>query len=97
MAVHRPHRTGGHPPFRSGNLDEARERQFRLAPLRIAFSLGSFPVVMKEALRIIGIDTGTCMPPIAPISEENRALLTRIISGMGVETPGVETTGRSDA
>jgi 4-hydroxy-tetrahydrodipicolinate synthase len=32
------------------------EAQFRLAPLRLAFDLGTFPVVIKEALNLIGIE-----------------------------------------
>lgn len=70
--------------FKEGNLEKARECQFKLAPLRIAFGLGSFPVVMKEALRLVGIDAGVTLAPVGPISEENRAKLAEVLKGMGV-------------
>jgi dihydrodipicolinate synthase/N-acetylneuraminate lyase len=47
-----------------GDLQAARAFQFQLAPLRNAFSLGSFPVVLKEALNLIGIPVGTTRLPI---------------------------------
>ncbi len=70
--------------FLAGDLEKAREYQYRLAPLRIAFGLGTFPVVMKEALRLVGIDAGVALPPVGPISEENRAKLAGILKELGV-------------
>lgn len=70
--------------YRAGDLDMAREYQYALAPLRIAFGLGSFPVVMKEALRLVGIDAGVCLSPVGPISEENRKKLMEILKKLGV-------------
>jgi 4-hydroxy-tetrahydrodipicolinate synthase len=68
----------------SGDMERARKYQFELAPLRIAFGLGSFPVVMKEALRLVGIDAGVTLSPIGPLSEENRRKLAEILKKMGV-------------
>lgn len=70
--------------FKEGNLEKAREFQYALAPLRIAFGLGSFPVVMKEALRLVGIDAGVTLSPVGPMSDENRQKLTGILKDMGV-------------
>ncbi len=70
--------------FMAGDLVKAREYQFKLAPLRIAFGLGSFPVVMKEALRLVGIDAGVTLRPVGPISDENRAKLAEILKKLGV-------------
>ena len=70
--------------FQAGNLEKAREYQYKLAPLRIAFGLGSFPVVMKEALRLVGIDAGVTLSPVGPISDENRAKLAEVLKGLGV-------------
>lgn len=70
--------------FMAGDLLKAREYQNRLAPLRIAFGLGSFPVVMKEALRLVGIDAGVCLSPIGPMPEENRAKLADVLKDLGV-------------
>ena len=44
--------------FKAGDMKRSLEAQFRLAPLRLAFDLGTFPVVIKEALNLIGIDAG---------------------------------------
>lgn len=70
--------------FIAGDYEKAREYQYKLAPLRIAFGLGTFPVVMKEALRLVGIDAGVALRPVGPISEENRAKLTEIIKNLNV-------------
>ncbi len=70
--------------YMAGDHEKARELQYQLAPLRIAFGLGSFPVVMKEALRLVGIDAGVALRPVGPISDENRAKLTEIIKALGV-------------
>ena len=70
--------------FKEGNIEKAREFQYALAPLGIAFGLGSFPVVMKEALRLVGIDAGVTLSPVGPISEENRQKLAGILKDMGV-------------
>lgn len=70
--------------FMAGDHCKAREYQFALAPLRIAFGLGSFPVVMKEALRLVGIDAGVTLSPIGPITEVNRDKLKEILMGLGV-------------
>ncbi len=70
--------------FKAGDLARAREYQFKLAPLRMAFGLGTFPVIMKEGLKLVGIDVGVTLPPVQPISEENRRALTEIIKSMGL-------------
>lgn len=70
--------------FMAGDIVKAREYQNKLAPLRIAFGLGSFPVVMKEALKLAGIDVGVCLSPIGGISEENRNKLAGILKDLGV-------------
>lgn len=51
-----------------GNIEKAKQAQFRLAPLRIAFELGSFVVVIKDALKLIAIDDGSTREPIKSIS-----------------------------
>lgn len=68
----------------AGDIEKAREYQFQLAPLRIAFGLGSFPVVMKEALKLVGIDAGVTLSPIGPITEENKKKLTEILKKLKV-------------
>lgn len=70
--------------FKAGDYDKARQYQGELAPLRMAFGLGSFPVVMKEALTIMGLPAGRCRRPIQPLSEEKRAQLREILVKMGI-------------
>jgi len=67
-----------------GDLQAARAFQFQLAPLRNAFSLGSFPVVLKEALNLIGIPVGTTRLPIQALTEEKRKALKKILEEMGL-------------
>jgi 4-hydroxy-tetrahydrodipicolinate synthase len=49
--------------FIKGDLKRAREAQFKLLPLRTALSLGTFPIVVKEALRMIGKPAGPAKKP----------------------------------
>ena len=46
--------------------------------------VGSFPVVMKEGLRLVGIDAGVTLPPIKGLSEEKRRKLADILKTLGV-------------
>ncbi len=68
----------------AGDVAGSLEAQFTLAPLRLAFTLGSFPTVIKESLELQGIEAGPCMGPISPMSAEERAQLRKILTGMGV-------------
>jgi 4-hydroxy-tetrahydrodipicolinate synthase len=67
---------------REGNWDAAREAHDILAPLRAAWALGSFPVVIKEAMSIVGRDAGPTRPPIAELSPAARAQLTDVLDGI---------------
>jgi 4-hydroxy-tetrahydrodipicolinate synthase len=67
---------------KAGDLVGARKAQTELAPLRDAFGLGSFPVVVKEALQLLGIDAGPARLPIHPMTSENRAKLKAILIAM---------------
>ena len=65
--------------YQQGDYQAALEAQFKLAPLRNAFSLGSFPVIMKEALKLRGIDMGNTLKPIKPLTAEAREKLWQIL------------------
>ena len=67
---------------RSGQWDAAREVHDILAPLRIAWALGSFPVVIKEAMSIVGRDAGLTRPPIAKLTVDARSKLTEVLDGI---------------
>lgn len=69
--------------FKAGDLAGALEAQYKLAPLRLAFNLGSFPVVIKDALNLLGLDVGEPIRPNTPCTEASRAKLREILVGMG--------------
>lgn len=68
--------------LQQGNLAAAREAQRRLAPLRQAFTLSTFPVVVKEALEIRGICSGRCRSPVCPMPPDAREKLRQILEAM---------------
>jgi len=70
--------------YLKGDLKKALEAQYELAPLRLAFNLGSFPVVIKEGLRMIGIDVGETLKPISELTEENKAKLKKVLQDIKV-------------
>lgn len=70
--------------FRAGDAAGALDAQFRFAALRIATNMGTFPVVLKEALKLIGHDCGDCVKPIQPLNDEQRAKLKTVLKDMGL-------------
>ena len=67
-----------------GDIEQAKKAQAELAPLRLAFSLGSFPVVIKDALELIGIEVGTTRPPIKSLNKDKQEMLKNILQQMGL-------------
>ena len=70
--------------FAAGDHSGALEAQFKLAELRVNTNLGTFPVVLKEALAMIGHDCGPCMPPIAPLDDAQREKLRGVLRNIGL-------------
>lgn len=70
--------------FIEGDHDGAKQAQAALAPLRHAFAWGTFPVVIKEALDLIGMEAGPARMPVGPMSEEQRERLRDVLKGMDV-------------
>ena len=68
--------------FMARDLKRSLKAQFRLAPLRLAFELGTFPVVIKEALNLIGIDAGVGIAPVGGIKSEAKEELKKILKDM---------------
>lgn len=68
--------------FRQGNNEEALKAQYGLAPLRIAFGLGTFPIVVKEALNMIGIEAGPARAPVGEMQEDNKKKLREVLKGL---------------
>jgi 4-hydroxy-tetrahydrodipicolinate synthase len=67
-----------------GDIKGSLEAQYKLAPLRMAFGLGSFPVIMKDSLNLLGINVGDPIKPISHCSEANMAKLKHILTTMGL-------------
>lgn len=67
-----------------GDIEQAKKAQAELAPLRLAFSLGSFPVVIKDALQLIGIEVGTTRPPIKSLNKDKQEMLRNTLQQMGL-------------
>jgi len=70
--------------FLAGDLEGARRAQRALAPLRLAFSWGTFPVVIKEALDLMGLEGGPGRSPVGPLSADQRERLKVVLKDMGV-------------
>jgi 4-hydroxy-tetrahydrodipicolinate synthase len=72
--------------YRAGDREGALQAQRELAPLRLAFSLGSFPVVIKEALDMMGLEAGPARLPVGPLAEAERQQLRAVLERMGLLT-----------
>ncbi|MCU1606650.1 MAG: dihydrodipicolinate synthase [Modestobacter sp.] len=77
---------------RRGDVARARDLQFQLLPLRRAFELGSFPVVVKEAVALLGLAEGEASPPVAPLPPDRRDQLASVLTGLGVLAEGHRPT-----
>lgn len=68
--------------WKNGDHAAALEHQMKLTPLRLAFTLGTFPAVIKESLKLLGIDAGPCFAPVSPLKDEERSQLRNILQEM---------------
>ena len=70
--------------YMEGDMQGALEAQFKFSALRIATNMGTFPVVLKEGLKLIGHNCGDCMPPIMPLHEAQREKLRGVLADIGL-------------
>lgn len=70
--------------FIKGDMKAALEAQFKLAPLRMAFTLGTFPMVIKSALQMIGINAGPCKSPIRDLTKDEKEQLKQVLVQMNL-------------
>ncbi len=70
--------------YMAGDLQGALEAQFKLAPLRIACSMGTFPQAIKEGLNMLGFQAGKCLEPIAELLPEEKEKLRKVLSDIGL-------------
>ena len=68
----------------AGDVAGSLEAQTTLVPLRLSFTLGSFPTILKEGLKLLGIDAGPSMSPVGVMSDENRKKLKGVLMQMGL-------------
>lgn len=68
--------------FVDGDWKGALEAQYRLAPLRIACSMGTFPEVIKEGLELQGVRVGKCLDPIGELTAAEKEKLRQVLVDM---------------
>lgn len=68
----------------AGDAAKSLAAQRRLAPLRLAFSLGTFPVVVKEALSMMGICSAGTLAPVGPLAEKERGILKTVLEDLEI-------------
>lgn len=77
--------------YRAGDRERALELQGRLTPLRQLVDKATFPVVLKEALRMAGIDAGYCFAPARELAEPYRTQLAAVVAAVtGPESTAME-------
>ena len=70
--------------FIAGDYTGALEAQNKLIPLRNAYRYGSFPVVMKDCLNLMGLHVGHPVKPINHCSEERMEALIKILTELNL-------------
>lgn len=68
--------------YMKGDLEGAMKAQFDLIPLRDTYNYGSFPVVMKDCLNLMGLDIGHPVMPIQHCSEEKMNELEQVLRNL---------------
>lgn len=71
--------------FAKGDLTAAKAYQERLAPVRLAMTLGTGNGAIKEAMALLGRPAGPNRSPISPLSAEKRAKLQAALAKGGVK------------
>lgn len=67
----------------AGDLEGAREAQFKLNPFRMAFNLASFPVATKDACNLIGLAAGSSIKPNLQSSDAVLEQMKTILTELG--------------
>lgn len=70
--------------FSNGDATAAAQLHLRMLPLFTGLFCVSNPVPVKEALRICGFDAGDVRPPLAPLSEHERAFVEELLHSQGI-------------
>lgn len=70
--------------FLKGDLTASLEAQKALTPLRDAYGLGTFPVMMKVMLNILGVDAGLPIKPVSYVNDETVEQAKKILIDMNL-------------
>jgi 4-hydroxy-tetrahydrodipicolinate synthase len=69
--------------YQKGNLAAAKKAQFKLSQLRMSYDLGSFPVILKDGLNILGLNAGNTLAPIKNLAVEKKEKLKLVLKEIG--------------
>ncbi|MPN46433.1 4-hydroxy-tetrahydrodipicolinate synthase [bioreactor metagenome] len=70
--------------YMAGDREGALEAQFKLNPLRLATSMGTFPEVIKEGLMQMGFPVGRCLAPIKELNADQKVKLHQVLAQLGL-------------
>ena len=79
--------SGIYDAYLAGDRARSLELQFRLAPLGDWIAKATFPVVLKEGLRLLGVDAGVALSPAQGLTDEQRDDLKILLSKLEGEGP----------
>lgn len=71
--------------FKAADMKGALESQFKLAPMRMAYGLSSFPVVTKDYMRLLGFDVGEAILPNTKSNPEVTKVLQAHLDALGAK------------
>jgi len=69
--------------YLKGDMAGALDYQMRLAPLRLAFGIGTHPAMLKAGAELMGVPAGPPRRPVQPLSPDELERLRSVLSGMG--------------
>jgi len=69
--------------YTAGKWDKAVDLQMKLFSIRDVFNLGTYPAMIKDACKLMGIDMGICRKPINPLSPDERRKLKDTLKSTG--------------
>ncbi|OGO79252.1 MAG: 4-hydroxy-tetrahydrodipicolinate synthase [Clostridiales bacterium GWB2_37_7] len=70
--------------YMAGDFQAAMDAQYKLIPLRNAYNYGSFPVVMKDCMNLLGLEVGHPVKPIDHCSDERLQALKKVLDDLGL-------------
>ncbi|MDF2590775.1 MAG: dapA [Clostridia bacterium] len=70
--------------YMAGDYQAAMDAQYKLIPLRNAYNYGSFPVVMKDCMNLLGLEVGHPVKPIDHCNDERLQALKKVLDDLGL-------------